>query len=179
MTNNRFFKYFHPSGLQVRIISFLILIAVLLTATAVYLLWETGGARNRSQKIREVYFPASTSLLQLQDNVDRYISLLKLDLLQKDTANGWQRDQLRKESIIPGAAKLSLQKDAFSPASRLLLDSLSQTVISVEQKAEALTQWLTEHGINVSTDSASLANLASQEEMFLNPQLKQVEKLQV
>src|SRR5690606_9563995 len=90
----------------------------------------------------------------------------------------WQRDQLRKESIIPGAAKLSLQKDAFSPASRLLLDSLSQTVISVEQKAEALTQWLTEHGINVSTDSASLANLASQEEMFLNPQLKQVEKLQ-
>src|SRR5690606_4872057 len=29
-----------------------------------------------------------------------------------------------------------------------------------------------------STDSASLANLASQEEMFLNPQLKQVEKLQ-
>src|SRR5690606_29274215 len=42
-----------------------------------------------------------------------------------------------------------------------------------------LTQWLTEHGINVSTDSASLANLASQEEMFLNPRLKQVEKLQV
>lgn len=178
MTNNRFFKYFQPSGLQGRIISFLVLIAVLLTATAVYLLWETGGARNRSQKIREVYFPATASLLQLQDDVDRYISLVKLDLLQKDTANGWQRDQLRKESIIPGAAKLSLQKDAFSPAGRLLLDSVSQTLISVEQKAEALSQWLIEHGINVSTDSASLANLATQEEMFLNPQLRQIEKLQ-
>lgn len=178
MTNNRFFKHFQPSGLQGRIISFLAIIAVLLSVTAVYLLWETGGARGRSQAITEVYFPASTSLLQLQDDFDRYISLVKLDLLQKDTAHGWQRDQLRKESIIPGVARLSLQQEAFSPANRSLLDSLSKAIIEVEQKAEALTQWLAENTMNGSTDSASLVNLASQQEMFLNPQLERVEKLQ-
>lgn len=178
MTIKRFFKHFQPSGLQGRIISFLALTAVLLTVTAGFLLWETGGARSRSQTITEVYLPASASLLRLQDDFNRYASLVKLDLLKKDTAHGRERDQLRKESLIPGVAKLSLQKGTFSPANRLFLDSLSTTLIAAEQKAAAMMQWLAENGMNVSTDSASLANLASQQEMFLNPQLAQFEKLQ-
>ena len=178
MTIKRFFKNFQPSGLQGRIISFLALTGVILAAAGCYLLWETGNARSRSQRITEVHLPASTALLELQKDFNRYVSLVKLDLLKKDTVNGGERDQLRKESLIPGAARLNLQKDAFSPANRSLLDSLSKTLIEAEQKAAALMQWLVGNSMNVSTDSASLADLASRQEMFLYPQLAQFERLQ-
>lgn len=178
MTIKRFFKNFQPSGLQGRIISFLALTGVILAAAGCYLLWETGNARSRSQRITEVHLPASTALLELQKDFNRYVSLVKLDLLKKDTINGGERDQLRKESLIPGAARLNLQKDAFSPANRSVLDSLSKTLIEAEQKAAALMQWLAGNSMNVSTDSASLADLASRQEMFLYPQLAQFERLQ-
>lgn len=177
MTKRWFFKYFQLSGLQGRMISFFALVAVLLAGTAAYMLWETAGVRERAERITDVYLPATEELLQLEGDVNRFVSSIKTDILQRDTTHSTERDDLREGSLIPRTARLNLQKDAFSPQGRPLLDSLAATVIDIERQAGIITVWLTENSLNAFADSAFLANLATAEAAYLNPQFEQVERL--
>lgn len=174
----RFFQRIQLSGLQGRIIFFFALIAVLLTLSTIYIVSETGVTKNESERISHVNLPVMSSLANLQEDFDQFVSLARIDLLQRDTANKLQRDRLREKSLIPGVANLRVNQAAFTTAGKPMLDSLETNVIQTEQKAAAVTQWITENSLNASADSTFLANLALEEEAFLTPQLWQLERLQ-